>query len=281
MKKGLIIGLAVAAIAIGILATHPPRKHPSMEGTETAEQLAKPTPPTPPSTPATPPPVLTPVVPPAVSANAPAPAPTPAPAAAAPAPTAPVAAPPAAQKDGIDIAAAMADRVLGKEDAPVTVTEYASLTCPHCAHFAINILPEVKTKLIDTGRMRLIFRDFPLDQLAMKAAKMARCAPKEKYFDLIEVIFKNRDRWLTAKDPENALMQLGALTGMDDGYMRSCIDSTELDTAILNGVNEAQSKFVVQSTPTFIFNYGAETISGAQDEPKFEDVVNRLTASKK
>lgn len=182
----------------------------------------------------------------------------------------------------VDVQAAMADRVLGEADAPVTVVEYASLTCTHCAHFATTILPEVKTRLVATGKLRIIYRDFPLDQLAMKAAKMARCAPKDRYFDLIEVLFRNRDRWIdNAKEPEKALMQLGALAGMDDATMKSCIANAEMDTALLTRMNEAQTKFSIQSTPSFVFDDGAEVISGAHPVEKFEEIVTRLSAAKK
>jgi protein-disulfide isomerase len=279
MKKGLVIGVVIVVALLGFLATHPPSRHKPGAGTETAEQLAASSPSTvtektiaPARNPVLDNPVSTPVFSP-VATEVPAPVPQ-------PAATSAVQATPINTPD-IDVPLAMQERILGKDDAPVTVIEYASLTCPHCAHFATEVLPEIKTKLIDTGRMRLIFRDFPLDQVAMKAAKMARCASHDKYYDLIEVIFKNRERWLASKEPENALMQLGALTGMEDSYMKSCVANVELDNGILKGVSEAQTKFSLQSTPTFIFNYGAETLSGGQDEAKFEEVVNRLTAGKR
>ena len=148
----------------------------------------------------------------------------------------------------------MADRSIGKSDAPVTVIEYASLTCPHCAHFATTILPDVKTHLVDTGKIRVIFRDFPLDATAMKAAKMARCAPQEKYFDLIEVLFRNQETWAHVADPEKAMMQLGALAGMSDEMMKKYIASKDLEDDILKSVGEAQDKFAVKATPTFVFN---------------------------
>ncbi len=197
-------------------------------------------------------------------------------AAAAPADTGPI-----VSADGlVDVKKAMADRVLGSDNAPVTIIEYASLTCPHCAFFATTNLAAVKEKLIDTGKLRLVFRDFPLDQFAMKAAKMARCVEPAKYFDLIEVLFKNQDRWTHADDKINALIQLGSLAGMDETTMKSCINNDELENAIAVGVNEAQSKFDVKATPTFVVNYGAENFTGAQDVTKFEEVVNRLSAGK-
>src|SRR5262249_18524001 len=148
-------------------------------------------------------------------------------------------------------------------EAPVTVIEYASLTCPHCAFFTKTILAGVKAKLIDTGKLKLIFRDFPLDQHAMNAAKLARCAPPDKYFDLVEVLYRNQEQWRDSKDPEAGMMQLGALTGMSDAYMKNCMGSAELEHFILREVSDAQGKFQVRATPTFIFNYGAENFSGA------------------
>lgn len=296
VKKGVVIGLVVVAALIGFLATHKAPRHAPPEGTETAAQLsaeAKPeaAPATTETTPAAPAkmaetaaetPAETPATAAPETAKTEAPQ-TEAPQAEAPKAEVPKAATPdtAAAKPGeVDVEAAMSDRVLGSDSAPVTVIEYASLTCPHCAHFAGDILPVVKAKLIDTGKMRLIYRDFPLDGMAMKAAQMARCAPKDKYFDLIEVIFKNRDRWITAATPEKSLMQFGALAGMTDERMRSCMNSAALENAITKGVQDAQGKFFIKATPTFIFDYGTETLSGAQDEPKFEEIVNRLTADK-
>jgi protein-disulfide isomerase len=269
VKKGVVTGLvALIAIAILYMATHKPPHPAGQNVTETAAQLT------------TPEKSATETAKPAETTTA---APATAPPAATPPPASALAmtAVVPAKPGEFDLATAMSERSLGDPGAPVTVIEYASLTCPHCAHFATEILPQVKQKLIDTGKMRLIYRDFPLDNLAMKAAQLARCAPKEKYFDLIEVIFKNRERWLASKAPEEALRQFGALAGMDESYMKTCMSSTELETSIANGLQEAQGKFYIKATPTFIFDYGVETLSGAQEESKFEEVVNRLSAGKK
>ena len=80
------------------------------------------------------------------------------------------------------------DRILGKPDAPMTIVEYASLTCPHCAHFAVDVLPKLKAKWIDTGKARLILRDYPLDEPAMRAAMIARCAPADKFYAFIDTL---------------------------------------------------------------------------------------------
>lgn len=180
----------------------------------------------------------------------------------------------------LDIQKLMKDRVLGNPDAPVTIVEYASMTCPHCAHFTNDILPDVKAKLIDTGKAKLIFREFPLDKTALQAALMARCAPEDKFFNLIEVIFRNQERWTKADDQVKSLKQLGTLTGMDDALMDTCMSSSSLENAVLEGQTEAQTRFNINSTPTFILNEGAITLSGAQPVEKFEEAVNKLSAGK-
>jgi len=192
--------------------------------------------------------------------------------------TAPI--PAAAPAMAIDVAAVMKDRVLGDAKAPVEIIEYASMTCSHCAHFSTAFFPDVKKRLIDTGKARFILRDFPLDQFALKAAMMARCIQADRYYSLAEVVFSNQERWTKNKDPLAGLAQLGALAGMDAESFNACTKNSELETAILNSVQEAQSKYKIRSTPAFIFNNGAETLSGAQPVEKFEALVDKLTKGK-
>lgn len=172
---------------------------------------------------------------------------------------------------------ATSDRVLGNQNAPVTIVEFASLTCSHCAHFANDVLPQVKKDLIETGKAKIIFRDFPLDNMALKAAMMARCADPAQYFDLLEVLFKNQERWARNEDPVKALKQLGSLAGMNEELIDTCMSNEELQNALLKTMQDAQSAYQVGSTPTFIFNNGAEKFSGAETPEKFKDVVEKLT----
>ncbi len=178
---------------------------------------------------------------------------------------------------GIDVTAAMQDRVLGNPKAPVTIIEYASLTCPHCAHFDKEILPQVKKQLIDTGKAKLVFRDFPLDKFALKAAMMARCVSPLKYFDMIDVLFQNQQRWIKAKDPMAALAQLGSLAGMDGSQFNACMQSKGLESDIIMNMKKAESQYKVDATPTFIFNNGAAQFAGAYPVTKFEEIVASLT----
>src|SRR5687768_5061793 len=109
---------------------------------------------------------------------------------------------------------AKGDMALGKPDAPVTVIEYASMTCPHCAHFHAETLKAFKEKYVDTGKVRLIFREFPFDGLALRASMLARCAGAERYFPMLDVLFQQQNQWTRAKDPMAALAQIGRLAGV-------------------------------------------------------------------
>ncbi len=221
---------------------------------------------------------VTPPAPPAAKA-ATAPAPTPAKAeTTAPANGNLLAAPKSLQ---IDVATVMKDRVLGNPNAPVTITEYASLTCPHCAEFDMVVLPQVKNQLLDTGKAKLVFRDFPLDGAALKAAMMARCVSPLKYFDMLDVLFANQKRWLAAKDPMAALQQLGSLAGMDASQFKACTENKDLETAIITNMKKAQDKYKIDATPTFIFNDGAAKLRGGWPVTKFEEVVAGLAKTGK
>jgi protein-disulfide isomerase len=180
----------------------------------------------------------------------------------------------------LDVSKIMQDRVLGNPDAPVTIIEYASMTCPHCAHFATTVLPDVKKQLIDTGKAKLIYRDFPLDTFALRTAMMARCAEPDKYYSLIEVLFKNQDRWTKSDNPIAAVSQLGTLAGMDDAYIKQCMESVELEAYILRGVQDAQKNYNLKSTPTFVFNDGQEMLSGGHNVEDFINIVNKLSGGK-
>lgn len=180
---------------------------------------------------------------------------------------------PAFAEVAIDVEKAMADRAIGKDDAPITIIEYASLTCDHCAAFHNNALPEVKKQLIDTGKARLIFRDMPWDQYALKAGKMARCAPAEKYFDILETLYKTQANWARSADPARGIADIGIAAGMDEAYIKACFDSDALDTAMAVKVQEGRQKFDVNATPAFVFMKGDERLT---EFPEFQEIFDRL-----
>jgi protein-disulfide isomerase len=146
------------------------------------------------------------------------------------------------------------DHVLGKADAPITIIEYASLTCPHCAEFDKDIVPELKAKYIETGKAKLIFRDFPLDQWALRASVLARCAPADKYFSFVDVLFQNQVTWATAKDPMAALEKIGKLGGVSSEQFNACMQDHALQDAVLAQSLQGQKEFDIQGTPTIIVN---------------------------
>jgi len=152
------------------------------------------------------------------------------------------------------------DRIMGKADAPVTLIEYASLTCPHCAAFEKENLPQIRKEWIDTGKVKLIYRDFPLDRNALLASTIARCAPPDRYFAFIESFFDDQAHWVLAQDPIDALKRIVRIGGMDSAAVDKCLADTKLQEAIVAGEAQAKDDYGVESTPTF-FIIGANGVS--------------------
>ena len=169
---------------------------------------------------------------------------------------------------------ALAERTMGKADAPITIIEYASLTCPHCKDFDTETLPKVKAAYIDTGKAKLVYRDFPLDGLALRAAALARCAPAERYFPLIDILFKQQDSWSRAKDPLDALAKIGRLAGMSQDLVDACLKSDKLMDGIVNIRMGGEQQFKVDSTPTFIIN--GTRVNGFMPFEEFDKVLKPL-----
>jgi len=146
------------------------------------------------------------------------------------------------------------EHVLGKADAPLTIIEYASMTCPHCAHFNEETMPRIKSEFIDKGLVRFVFRPFPLDGLAARASLMAQCTTGDGYFSMIDVLFRSQSDWARATDPLAALKQIGRTAGMSQADIDRCVaDQAALDR-IVAGIKEAEAKFGVDSTPSFLIN---------------------------
>ena len=164
--------------------------------------------------------------------------------------------------------------VIGSPDAPVTMIEYASLTCPHCADFENNTLPDLKKKYIDPGKVKLIYRDFPLDKLALEASKLAHCAGQERGPTFLSAFFGSQERWATASDPSAALRQLAKLGGLSDDRIDACLADKELEDSILKMRLDAEKEHSVQSTPTFIIN--DQTYAGNQGMDRFAEILDPL-----
>ncbi len=146
------------------------------------------------------------------------------------------------------------EHVLGKADAPLTIIEYASMTCPHCAKFDTEVMPRIKSEFIDKGLVRFVFRPFPLDGLSARASLLAQCAPAEGYFSMVNILFRSQNDWARASDPLAALKQIGRTAGLSNADIDRCVaDQPALDR-IVAGIKEAQAKFDVDSTPSFVIN---------------------------
>ena len=166
------------------------------------------------------------------------------------------------------------ERVLGNPAAPITIVEYASMTCPHCAHFAKEVLPELKRKWIDTGKVKLVLRDFPLDQLALRAAMIQRCAPPDRFYAFADMFFADQHQWVTADDANAALARLAALGGMSRSEVDACLKNSALENYILQERLVASKNLGVEATPTFFIN--GSKFAGAPTVAEFDKVLSGL-----
>ncbi len=174
---------------------------------------------------------------------------------------------------GSPASALLAERSMGSDKAPVTIIDYSSLTCPHCADFHIQILPRIKKDFIENGAVRLIYRDFPLDGAAMAGAMVARCAPPHLYFRFLDALFETQAQWSRAPDPGRSLARVALLGGMSAKEVEACLDNGPLLEGIQAIKAEAHRNHGINSTPTFIINGVKHSIAsyGA-----FLDIVNPL-----
>ena len=168
------------------------------------------------------------------------------------------------------------DRILGNPDAPITIVEYASLTCPHCAHFTNEVLPELKKKWIGTGKAKLVLRDYPLDEPALRAAMIARCAPPDRYYAYIDTFFGSQEKWVTARDYRDALARLVKLGGMSREEFDNCLKNTALENKIVEDRLIASKELDVNSTPTFFIN--GTKFTGAPTVEEFDKALSGLAA---
>jgi protein-disulfide isomerase len=161
----------------------------------------------------------------------------------------------------------LGDMALGDEKAPVTIIEYASMTCPHCANFHETTFPELKKKYIDTGKVRFIFREFPLDQLAAAAFMLARCGGKERYFPMVETLFQQQRTWAVQR-PLQPLMAISKQAGLSEAGFNECLKNQQVLDGIEDVRKRAAEKLNVQSTPTFFVN--GKQLRGAATLAEFE-----------
>jgi protein-disulfide isomerase len=148
---------------------------------------------------------------------------------------------------------ALPDMVLGKEDAPVTIVEYSSLSCPHCAHFHKDVMPALKSDYIDTGKLRYIEREFPLNQAALGGAVLARCVDPSRFFAFTDLLFSRQEDWAFKDDALQRLRLYAKQAGLTDADFEKCLDDEALQKKVL-AVRERGEKEGVKGTPTFFIN---------------------------
>ena len=147
------------------------------------------------------------------------------------------------------------DHSMGSDELNNTIVEYASLTCPHCATFHGEVFPRIKSDLIDTGKVRYIFRDFPIDPIAMAGSMIAHCSGDDKYFGVIDVLLKTQDEWLFENEnPYNGLLRVARLAGLSEENVKMCLSDTDLFNLIENNQKIATTKFGVNGTPSVFVN---------------------------
>ena len=164
---------------------------------------------------------------------------------------------------GLNDAPAFGEMTMGPDTAKVTVIEYASATCPHCAAFYNDTFGALKKEYIDTGKIRFVFREFPHQPAALAAFMVARCAPKERYFPLIDVFFTTQPEW--TQNPHDGLLKIALQAGFTTDSFEACLKNETVAKAILD-VRKKADGFGVTGIPTFFVN--GERYDG---ERKIED----------
>jgi len=154
---------------------------------------------------------------------------------------------------------ALPDVVLGKSDAPVTIVEYASMTCSHCAAFHATTYPELKRKYIDAGKVRFILREFPLDPLATAGFMLARCAGDDKRTAIVDLLFAQQKNWAFTEKPVESLANLVKQAGVTQEAFEACLKNQDLYDKINKVRDHAAEKFGVNATPTFFINGKKQT----------------------
>jgi protein-disulfide isomerase len=182
----------------------------------------------------------------------------------------------------MDSAIKASDRIMGSPEAPVTVIEYASMTCPHCAAFTLTVFPQLKSEYIDTGKIRFIFREFPLDGAATIASTLARCQTGDNYFAFIDLIFANQHEWISAiqsgeptqEGVQESLVPYAREAGIGRDQAIACMQNPQNQAEVQENWAEAQNQYNINSTPGFVVN--GTTYSGAMSIESFREIIDPL-----
>ena len=177
-------------------------------------------------------------------------------------------------KSGIINAKTDEEYFLGNKDAKIIVIEYASMTCTHCANFHKQVYPKIKKNYIDTNKIKFIFRAFPLDKQALFASILAKCAPKDKYFDFVKLILETQKKWISNDETFiDKLKNIGKLAGLNETKINECFKNEQLVDNIIKISSDGEKKYNINSTPSFIIN---EKKYSAMSYENFEKIIENL-----
>ena len=168
------------------------------------------------------------------------------------------------------------DFIIGNNNAPITIIEYASMSCNHCANFHNNTLPDLKKEYIDTGKVKFVFRDFPYNYPALLGSMVMRCIPSEVRYDYMNALYKLQNMWVVK---ENAITRQELYKIMQTGGMTKenfdiCLSNVDLENKILQEVIAAQSEFNIRSTPSFLIN--GDLLEGDKSIKVFRQILDKI-----
>lgn len=172
----------------------------------------------------------------------------------------------------------LSDMALGSPTAPLTIIEYASMTSAQCAAFHRAVLPRLRAEYIDKGKVRLVYRDFPLDAAALRAATLARCAGEQRYFAFLETFYEQQTVWANTMDPLAALERIARSTGMMPAEIKACLSNREVEEYALESRLQAQSRFGIFGTPSFVIE--GRTYKAIQSFEDLKRIIDPLLAAR-
>lgn len=166
--------------------------------------------------------------------------------------------------------------VIGDKDAPITILEFSSLSCPHCAAFHKNSLSDLKKDYVQSGKVKFVFNDFPLNKPAVDASLLLKCVDVKDRYDLMEILFSQQSQWAFGGDHHDKIKQYAALLGISSDKADACMSDTDAERAMFEKMRANNQKYQVKSTPTFVILPSEKVITGAQNYGVFSTEIERL-----
>ena len=154
----------------------------------------------------------------------------------------------------VDTIEALEEKSLGKPDAPIKMIEFASLTCGHCARFHNEVMPTIKEKYINNGKIFFTYKDFPLDKFALKASIISRCSGNKNYFSFLDVFYKKQSSWTRSQDPFKSLLKIAKIGGLKDEEIKVCVGNKSIEDGLLKDRLQSSKRYDITATPTIYLN---------------------------